>query len=208
VDAVDEMEKMIVNAIDEAQEMIVDIEDDPIPRLSTETDFTATGSLRRTSSSSLAASSTHSLSSVASSNRQSKAEIDATTNGFLMARPSRPAAAHVRRLSLPATSAPLRSNQPAAQTKRPREEANGSGDAVDITGARSSFLKRVKVIEKRRTTSPATSTKRDQTKGKGRWASVPLLEKPIRTRGSGPAEYAPKAWNRKIGNSDNIVKLP
>jgi site-specific DNA-cytosine methylase len=208
VDAEGEAEETIVDAVDEAEEMIVDIEDDPIPRLSTETDLTATGSLRKTSSSSLAASSTRSLSSVASSNRQSKVETDAATNGFFMARPLRTAAADIGRLSLPTIPVPLRLNQPAAPRKRPREGVQGLGDASDIAGARSSSIKRVKVIEKRRTTSPATFTKRDQTRGKGRWTSVPPLEVPIRTRGSGPAEYAPKAWNKKIGISQNIVRLP
>lgn len=208
VNAIDEAEEMIVDAEDEAEDMIVDIEDDPIPRLSTETDLTATGSLRKTSSLSLAATSTRLLLSVASSNRQSKAETDAATNGFLIPRPLRTAAADVRRLSLPTIPVPLRLNQPAAPRKRSREESQSSRDTSGITGARSGLVKRAKVIDNRRTTSPATSTKRDQTRGKGRWASVPPLEKPIRTRGSGPAEYAPKAWNRKIGNSDNIVKLP
>ena len=222
VDAEDEAEEIIVNAVDETEEMIVEAEDDSIPRLSTETDPTATGSLRKTSSSTLPASSIHLLLSVASSIRKSKAETDTARNGFLMARPSPMAATDVRRLSLPTISAPLRSHQPAAPRKRPREEVQSSREEVQssreevqssrdtfgITGARSGLVKRAKVIETRRTTSPATSTKRNQTRGKGRWASVPPLEVPIRTRGSGPAEYAPKAWNKKIGISQNIVRLP
>ena len=214
VDAENEAEEIIVNAVDEMEEMIVDAENDPISRLSTETDLTATGSLRKTSSSPLPASSINLLLSVASSIRNSKAETYTARNGFLVARPS-PTTADVRRLSLPTTSAPLRSHQPAASRKRPREEVQSSREEVQIsrdtsgiTGARSGLVKRAKVIEKRRTTSPATSTKRNQTRDKGRWASVPPLEVPIRTRGSGPAEYAPTAWNKKIGISQNIVRLP
>ena len=207
VDAEDEAEEMIVDVEDEMEKIIVDAEDDPIPRLSTETDPTATWSLRETSSSSLPASSIHLLLSVASSIRRSKAETEAARDGFLTARPSPTAAADVRRLSLPTTSAPLRSDQPAAPRKRPREEVQSSRDTSGITGARSGIVKRARVIEKRRTTSPATSTKKDQTRARGRWASLPPLEVP-RTRGSGPAEYAPKAWHKKIGSSQNIVRLP
>jgi hypothetical protein len=185
-------------------EMIVDAEDDPIPRLSTETDLTATKSPQKTSSSSLATSSTHALLSAASSNRQSKVETDAAIDGFLMAWPSRTVAAGVRRLSLPTISAPLRSNQLAVPKKRSREEVHGPGETSDIAGA----VKRAKVVQKRRTSFPTVSTAKLETKDNGKWASAPPLEVPTRTRRSGPAEYAPKAWNRKIGISDNIVKLP
>ena len=90
-------------------------------------------------------------------------------------------------------------DQPAPTTKRSREDARGPGDAP---------TKRAKTIDERRTTFPATSTRRDHTRGVRGWASAPPLEVPIRTRGSGPAEYAPKAWNMKIGTEGNIVRLP
>lgn len=130
----------------------------------------------------------------------------APTEGFL-SRLSRKVSANVGRLSLPVLPAFLSSKELAVSTKRrhddDEDEPQGASNTVEThTGP----CKRARFVEVRRTMSP-TGRQTGEIKREDRRASLPPLTRTTHTRRSGPVEFAPKAWRKKIGASNNVVKL-
>jgi DNA (cytosine-5)-methyltransferase 1 len=128
------------------------------------------------------------------------------TDGFL-SRLSRALSTNVGRLSLPLFSTSVPSALPTL-SKRQREEGGSESLGEGLVEQNSGGpLKRVKTAEVRRTTSPARIKPEVAIKLEDRRASMPPLTGPIRTRRSGPPEFAPKAWHKKIELPNNVIHL-
>lgn len=92
--------------------------------------------------------------------------------------------------------------------KRLRDDLKGRVQDAPTAGDDSGGpLKRMKIAEVRRTTSPARVEPKFKINPKGRTASMPPLPQSNHTRRSGPAERAPKAWHKKIGRPENVIDL-
>ncbi|KAJ8112720.1 hypothetical protein OPT61_g4983 [Boeremia exigua] len=87
-------------------------------------------------------------------------------------------------------------------TKRQRDDS-GEEQQTDMTHIGPS--KRAKVVEARRTISPDGTILEDDMKPEIRRSSLPLRSS--HTRNSGPAEFAPRAWHKRIGDSSNVIEL-
>ncbi|KAF3010628.1 DNA methyltransferase Dim-2 [Curvularia kusanoi] len=215
-------------ALEEEIEVIVDAEDDAELDL-----FQGANTIRDGSISSPASSSTDSFSNMRqaheflpqppqAANKSSfpllspgylppqttNAQTDIKAPGLFMAQlPQRPTA-DVRRLSLPTISASVQSDQRMTTMKRPRDQdASESSEASKDVAEIPLGVKKARVVQERRTVFPEMSSVREQTREKLRCTSVPPVDSSMRTRRSGPAEFAPKAWNKKIGSSENVVQL-
>ena len=128
-----------------------------------------------------------------------------TPDEGLLSRLSRKVTENARSFSLPVLPSFLHSTQLSAQLKRQRDEDDRELCAAfqaDIV-----TVKRAKIEDTRSIVSPMTETQESDVELVIRQASLPLPGKTTHTRSSGPAQYAPRAWNKEIGSADNVVDL-
>lgn len=88
-----------------------------------------------------------------------------------------------------------------------KRSRNAFEDGVQEVVAEAGTTKRLKTTEVRRTISPARVAPEVVIKLEDRRASMPLLSGLNRTRRTGPPEFAPKAWRKKIGVHNNMIDL-
>lgn len=128
-----------------------------------------------------------------------------TPDKGLLSRLSQKVTENARSFSLPVLPSFLHSTQLSAQLKRQRDEDDrepcAAFQAAIVT------VKRAKIEDTRSMVSPTTDTQESDVKLVNRQASLPLPERTTHTRSSGPAQYAPRAWNKEIGSVDNVVDL-
>ncbi|KAF1931755.1 S-adenosyl-L-methionine-dependent methyltransferase [Didymella exigua CBS 183.55] len=126
-----------------------------------------------------------------------KVEAQPTLPGGFLSRLSCTFSTNVGRLSLPSIPTFGPSTLPSLP-KRQREDFKSEVQDVDENSE--GPLKRKKIEEVRRTTSPARVEPGIKNQLEDRRASMPPLPGSNRTRRSGRAEIAPKAWHKKIGS--------
>jgi hypothetical protein len=113
---------------------------------------------------------------------------------------------NVGRLSLPAFPTFFTSSELSSRPKRKREEDAGD-QGFEPADNRDSSFKRARFSEVPCTTSPVSDGSESNIRPTARGTSLPPVLRTTHTRRSGPAEFAPRAWNRRIGGAGNVVRL-